>query len=41
MHVNKRFSLGASPGIGWHFRKLKIQDYFKVMMITIAYLVSN
>ena len=30
----------ANPGIG-HSRKLKIKDFFKIMMITIAYLVSN
>ena len=29
---------GANPGIGGHFRKLKIKDFFKIMMITIAYL---
>ena len=32
---------GANPGIGGHSRKLKIKDFFKIVMITIAYLVSN
>ena len=31
----------ANPGIGGHSQKLKIKDFFKIMMITIAYLVSN
>ena len=30
----------ANPGIGGHSQKLKIKDFFKVV-ITIAYLVSN
>ena len=30
-------SLGENPGIEGHFRKWKIKDFFKIMMITIAY----
>ena len=37
----KKKSTWANPGIEGHFRKLKILDFFKIVMITIAYLVSN
>ena len=39
--ITCRPRLWANPGIGGHSRKLKIKDFFKIMIIPIAYLVSN